>query len=74
MGLIPNRINKIHEDHALDLPDPVRSALEGHKENLIALYGSISSANQDAAFLEKQAMHILTMYQEELIKALKASL
>lgn len=73
MTLIPNHINKVHTDHALDLPDPVRTALEKHKENLITLYGSISMANNDENFLEKQAMHILTIYQEELIKALKSS-
>ena len=71
---IPTRINKIHAENAVVLPDPVRSALEDHKEKLIALYGSICMINQDSDFLEKQAMHILTMYQEELIKALKSSI
>lgn len=74
MGLIPNRINRIHAEHAVVLPDPVRSALDDHKENLIALYGSMRVANQDTDLLEKQAMQILTMYQEELIKALKSSI
>lgn len=74
MQIIPNHINKIHDDHALDLPISIRTALEVHKTNLIALYSSMSEANQDTDLLEKQAMYIMTLYQEELIKALKASL
>lgn len=74
MGDMQGHINRIHKENASVLPDPVRCALEEHKENLIALYSSICAANDDVTFLEKQAVQILTMYQEELIKALKSSI
>lgn len=74
MGDMQIHINRIHTENASVLPEPVRCALEDHKENLIALYSSICAANDDVAFLEKHAVQILTMYQEELIKALTSSI
>lgn len=72
-SIIPKRILDVHERHAVDLPEQVKSALEAHMQNLIALYDNISVINQDEDYLEKQALHILMSYQEELIKALRAS-
>lgn len=72
MEMLSARLEQVHILDATSLPLAVKSALEAHKENLLALYDQMATLNHDVDFLERQASLIIEIYQKELISVMRA--